>query len=198
MFRLRLVVAVLSALVAASFAYSSEKTHADLSICSRTEFLHDNGTFLKMLCTVNVDVDYEKANTICTDAGMKLFTIDNEKVKKAFLNAIQSQSNCLDYARLYVNGRKNSDGQWMTSDRYSKPVFAGLEWYQGWDMTPAGDCLSVVRHNIKENMAFHGVNCTKIAWTFCEFDIKFDDSTDYANEFLWKKILYQIFYKMFK
>lgn len=137
----------------------------DVGICDESQDLHSDGTYLKTLCTVSKDLTYEQARAICTDAGMHLFVINNSEVQNALQDASGIRFLDREYARLWVNGKKDPEGNWTTL--YHKPVFQQLNWLDGDSST--GECLTILRRNHRNKMSFQGWVCSGIAWGYCEY-----------------------------
>lgn len=135
-------------------------TTIDVGICNESEDLYFDGKYLKTLCTVSRDLTYEQANDICTEAGMHLFVINNSEVQTAVQNAGGVRFLDRHYARLWVNGMKDTSGNWKTLDTKKRPVFQQLDWLDG-DSTTS---LSILRHSKLNKMRFQGWACSGIAW----------------------------------
>jgi len=144
-------------------------TMIDVGICNESQDLYFDGTYLKTLCTVSRDLTYEQAKGICTEAGMHLFVINNSEVQKALQDAAGVRFLDRDYARLWVNGMKDIDGDWKTLDTKKRPVFHLLDWLEGDSTT--GECLSILRRNKQNRMNFQGWTCLGIAWGYCEYTL---------------------------
>lgn len=145
-------------------------TIIDLGICNESEDLYFDGTYLKTLCTVSRDLTYEQAKDICTNAGMHLFVVNDSEVQKALQDAAGVRFLDRQYARLWVNGMKDSDGNWKTHGTSTRPVFQLLNWLEGDSTT--GECLSILRRNKLNTMSFQGWGCSGIAWGYCEYVLK--------------------------
>jgi len=154
----------------------------DLGICNATHHLYANGMYLKSLCMVVADLTYDQARSTCTAAGMSLFVINNNVVQNAIQEIAGVRFLDRNYARLWVNGVKNSEGNWETSEKES--IFEGIEWLGGDKET--GECLSILRRDKQDKMSFQGYTCSGGAWGYCEFihPLKVEKKTRECNEML--------------
>lgn len=97
---------------------------------------------------------------------MDLFVINNANVQSALQEASGIEYSDRDYSRLWVNGKKDSDGTWFSNTSRMRPILPGLDWLNGDSKT--GECLSILRYNKQNKQQFQGWDCSGIAWTYCE------------------------------
>lgn len=142
-------------------------TVLDVGICNEKHDLSYDGSYIKTLCTVSADQTYEQARAKCAAAGMNLLAINNVKVQKALQDVAGARFLDRDYARLWVNGKKDNNGTWYTTNDETHPVFHQIDWLNNDSET--GACLSTLRHKKQNKMQFQGWGCSGIAWVYCEY-----------------------------
>lgn len=148
---------------------ATDKTlkNVNRNVCSQIEDLYDEETYLKTLCIVSKDLNYDEAKVVCNSAGMELFVVNNLKVQNAIVAKAGSKHSDVEYTRWWINGQKTANGNWFTHSPEKMAIYDDLSWYGG--SSSNGECLSIVRHSIKDKMAFNGWTCDGIAYGFCEF-----------------------------
>ena len=97
---------------------------------------------------------------------MHLFAINSKAVHDAFLKLASSFYTSYGYARLWINGRKSNNGEWMTYLTTSENLYSPANWY---NTAETGPCLSVLKFIPQEPMALSGWDCSRIAFLYCEF-----------------------------
>jgi hypothetical protein len=123
-------------------------------------------SFLKSICRVDRSYNYEQGNAHCIFIGMQVFAINNKTVHDEFLKVASAFYKGNLHARLWVNGRKNSSGTWITYTPNPGSLYENASWHR--DSNSTG-CLSVVKLSQSESMTLDGYNCSGVAYTYCEY-----------------------------
>ena len=89
--------------------------------------------YLKTLCLVETQVDYNVASQSCIDNRMVLFAMTNKQLYDAYNAMIvpfQNNNYPLDpFFRTWLNGKKNSANIWMTYTPNEIPLYvASVTW----------------------------------------------------------------------
>lgn len=142
-----------------------------LSNCYAIRHLFDqeSGTYLKSFCTLNTHSTYELSESLCRDNNMELFVIDNSAVQEAFFGATTESLEAYPQGLVWINGRRESSGDWFTSSPQRQPLYSGIDWVQtetiiGQDN---GDCLAYTRiHGPYKAM---GHDCMQSHWLTCQY-----------------------------
>lgn len=146
--------------------FGNNKSNLNTNECSRTDDLFNrNGQYLKSLCTVSKDLNYNQAKQACENNGMSLFILTSEDVQKAFFKAAEGRFADRGYSRLWINGRKDGADNWFTEG--SSYHLTNVDWYNG--KNNEGECLSVVKYQNREQIKASGWDCSRIAWGYCEY-----------------------------
>lgn len=135
---------------------------------SRSFHLYRGGTYLKTVCNVEKSLNYDQSKDICEKAGTRLFVASNIEEQDLMIQEARSLYANREYVRWWVNGKKDSDGNWYTDD-YSQKL-TDLRWHSD----PTGNCLSILRTAVGDTMGFHGWDCSGEAYPFCEFVKSYD------------------------
>lgn len=142
-----------------------------LSDCYKTNHLFSpvDGSYMKSSCIVNSIINYEQAEATCQQHNMNLFIINDSVVQSAFLTATTNDLLLYVNGFVWINGRRESDNEWVTFSPARAPLYEGISWVQteNVDGRTSGDCLRYSSvHGPYEAM---GVTCEATSWFTCEF-----------------------------
>jgi hypothetical protein len=138
-----------------------EKCTKSMTLYSKT------GSPLKSLCLIEKSSNYQQAISDCANVGMELFIVNSQEVNDAFLKEVNEFYSQYDYARLWVNGRKNAKGEYSPNAPTQTSFYSGASWFE--NNNAAGECLSVLKNQKSQSMALSGWKCDGVAYTYCEF-----------------------------
>lgn len=89
------------------FPYPNVATPAppvDTPLCADTRDLFYGTTYLKSVCLVATDQDYDLSQFKCSSLGMELFMINSPEVQTEFFNYAESKFGTGSGARLWIGG----------------------------------------------------------------------------------------------
>jgi sulfur transfer protein SufE len=144
----------------------------ELSICDAVSHLFNpvTGSYMKSSCIVRGLLTYEQGEQTCQASNMNLFIIDDSFVQSTFFTAT---TNVVGewYANgfLWINGRREATGEWMTSDPAQAPLYSGVDWVETEEIDgrTSGDCLQY--SSIHTPYRAMGSACDALMYPICEF-----------------------------
>lgn len=96
----------------------------DTSICSNEKDFYDNdGNYLKTACQASYSRSQGEA---CVDRGMKLFSIDSLATEREILSFAASIFGTGQSSSLWIDGKKESDGNWYTYNPERQRMVSGI------------------------------------------------------------------------
>lgn len=146
----------------------------NLSQCSQREDLFDNGNYIKSLCIIANQQNYNNAQQMCRNNGMELFVLDSSPLQRAFRTSITQLLASHPRGHLWINGRVDDDcGNWYNFDPSRRLMWNGVHWVQTDNVIGriSGDCLRFsAQHSVSEpNWQSVGADCNAGSWFVCEY-----------------------------
>jgi len=134
------------------------------SECTMINQLKDGTTYMKSLCLLEKNSNWNQAYDNCAARNMQLFTVNSLAAQKEVQRVSYSKFGTNPRSFLWVNG-VNSLGWVSKPDGQS--VYSGLDWERGTPST--SDCLAISNAVDISKFAFTGSGCNAIMWVYCEF-----------------------------
>lgn len=142
----------------------------NLSTCNHIRYLSDseNGAYLKSICTLPVGLTPEQSEIRCRENRMELFVIDNSAVQKALFKVTTELHNNRD-GMWWINGRRDSNGEWFSFSPEREPIYHGIDWVQTQTVEGknSGDCLAYTMHHGPYQAM--GFDCNRNGVGICQF-----------------------------
>lgn len=151
---------------------STNSSILNVNVCTSIDVLYDRHSdsrhYIKSLCSIAGSVSYKVAKKTCSDAGMPLFAVQDSNEQNSFVNAVRTQPKLrFKSASAWVNGERNSNGEWVSYAPDEAPLFKKLKW--GDSNTLSGNWLKYEWNS--GSSYFSSSNYPQPAFTFCEFKV---------------------------
>lgn len=131
----------------------------------------ETGAYIKSACTVSTITDYENAQESCRDKNMQLFVINDSIVQQEFFEGITNTLSAHPNGHLWINGRREGEGDWFTFNPNRASLYIGVDWVrtETIDGRTSGDCLRYSsEHGPYQAM---GGRCDFVySWFTCEYN----------------------------
>ncbi|KAG5675522.1 hypothetical protein PVAND_005418 [Polypedilum vanderplanki] len=158
----------------------------EISACHMNSDLFDGQTYLKSMCIVNQNANYETARAGCQSRNMNLFIIDNSIVQTEFQLTTTDLLRSHPGGFVWINGiRDLNNNQWnvFNADGSRRgAIYDGVIWVQteSIDGRNSGECLRYSsQHGPYEAM---GVACNSNSWYICEHHLQTSEPTTTTPE----------------
>lgn len=104
---------------------TSVDSSVDSSVCgSERELFDSDGNYVRTICQASYSRSHD---TACVDKGMRLFVIDSSEAQKELLSFATSVFGSGGGSTLWVNGKKENDGQWYIYNPDKEPLMSGIK-----------------------------------------------------------------------
>lgn len=142
------------------------------SICFRSRDLFNGQTYLKTMCLINSNSNYNNARNICSTNNMNLFIINDAVTYRLFFNAsMEVLYTSWPNGHVWINGRYNGV-EWTVQnhdDSFRGYLYSNLDWLNGVSTAANGSCLLYTAQNGTRYQPT-GVSCNMGSWLVCEHE----------------------------
>ncbi|CAG9807094.1 unnamed protein product [Chironomus riparius] len=104
----------------------------DTTKCLYKRDLYFNNSYVKSMCVVNQELDYDQSRRKCAEYGMNLYSFDTRESYGAFFNSAEDFAKAYPSGRKWINGQRDANtNEWYTyhSNRLVQgKIYKGFEW----------------------------------------------------------------------